>query len=84
MHNQQSCPLLSQGLLELGQGLVQEPNPAVGRGQPLQNLAVKDKDQHQGLRMSQGLRKGRVVFEAQVPPQPDQLAGRMQGVRVQS
>jgi hypothetical protein len=74
MDHQQATASPNQLDLEQAQGLVQKSHSPIGRRQVIQNVAVKDKDGHDGLRVLQGLGQGRVVLQAQVTPQPDQLA----------
>jgi len=62
--------------VHLDQRLADELDPAVGAGQGVQDLGVKDKGHMHPLAVLQGLVQGRMVTHAQVTSQPDKAAGK--------
>ncbi len=62
----------AQAGIDFDQRFADEFDPAVGAGQGVENLGVKDEGHMHALAMLQGLKEGRVVAHAQIAPQPDQ------------
>ena len=63
-----------QSRVQLDQGMPDELNAPVRTGQPVQNLAVKDKETKHLPAAAQGVVQGGVVVRAQVAAKPDQTA----------